>query len=100
MLALVHSPALGFLAPSSSSPASTRSAHQTCPRPIPTATTTVSMAAAAAPVLEGYSGRKPKAPLPPIILSNVPGTWAYDTMSRRIRDDILARIYAGGWVGR
>lgn len=58
------------------------------------------MAAAAAPVLEGYSGRKPKAPLPPIILSNVPGTWAYDTMSRRIRDDILARIYAGGWVGR
>lgn len=56
-------------------------------------------AAPAAAVLEGYSGRKPKAALPPIILSNVPGTWAYDTMSRRIRDDILARIYAGGWGG-
>ncbi len=39
------------------------------------------------------STSKPKAALPPIILSNVPGTWAYDTMSRRIRDDILVRIY-------
>ncbi|CAM9356926.1 unnamed protein product, partial [Phaeothamnion confervicola] len=35
----------------------------------------------------------PAAPLPPILLSNVPGTWAYDTMSRRLRDDILKRIY-------
>lgn len=52
-------------------------------------------AAASSSILEAYKGRKPKAPLPPIILSNVPGTWAYDTMSRRIRDDILARIYAG-----
>ncbi len=55
------------------------------------------MAAAASPLLESYQGRKPRAPLPPIILSNVPGTWAYDTMSRRIRDDILARIYAGAF---
>lgn len=38
--------------------------------------------------------KKPRAPLPPVILSNVPGTWAHDTMSRRIRDDILVRIYA------
>lgn len=56
-------------------------------------------AAPASSILEAYSGRKPKAPLPPIILSNVPGTWAYDTMSRRIRDDILARIYAGARAG-
>jgi hypothetical protein len=35
----------------------------------------------------------PRAPLPPIILSNVPGTWAYDTMSRRVRENILMRIY-------
>ncbi|KAG5177479.1 hypothetical protein JKP88DRAFT_332619 [Tribonema minus] len=34
-----------------------------------------------------------RAPLPPIILSNVPGTWAYDTMSRRVRENILMRIY-------
>ena len=31
--------------------------------------------------------------IPPMILSNVPGTWAFDTMSRRIRDEILSRIY-------
>ncbi|KAA8499123.1 Protein-glutamate O-methyltransferase [Porphyridium purpureum] len=30
--------------------------------------------------------------LPPEICSDVPGTWAYDTMSRRIRTDILARV--------
>jgi len=27
--------------------------------------------------------------LPPPVVSNVPGTWAYDTMSRRIREEIL-----------
>lgn len=32
--------------------------------------------------------------LPPIIKSNVPGTWAFDTMSRRIHSDILPRIIA------
>lgn len=35
----------------------------------------------------------PKASLPPPITSDVPGTWAYDTMSRRVRKDILARIF-------
>ena len=30
--------------------------------------------------------------LPPVLRSNVPGTWAHDTMSRRIRNDIAARI--------
>jgi len=31
-------------------------------------------------------------PLPPPIISNVVGTWAYDTMNRRIYKDILPRI--------
>ncbi len=31
--------------------------------------------------------------LPPVIRSNVPNTWAYDTMSRRIVEEILPRIY-------
>eukprot|EP00899_Mesostigma_viride_P019662 jgi/Mesvir1/27698/Mv25041-RA.2 len=31
--------------------------------------------------------------LPPKLLSDKPGTWAHDTMSRRIREDILVRIY-------
>ncbi|CAM9402785.1 unnamed protein product [Scytosiphon promiscuus] len=35
----------------------------------------------------------PSAPLPEIIVSNVPGSWAYDTMSRRLRENILMRIY-------
>eukprot|EP00953_Heterococcus_sp_UTEX-ZZ885_P039285 20143-Heterococcus_DN1.PRE.2 len=35
----------------------------------------------------------PRAPLPPIIMPNVPGTWAYDTMSRRVREEIVARIF-------
>eukprot|EP01035_Chromulina_nebulosa_P028171 gene28171-37148_t len=30
--------------------------------------------------------------LPPAITSDVPGTWAYDTMKRRILEDILPRI--------
>mmetsp|Transcript_15835 Transcript_15835/g.44301 ORF Transcript_15835/g.44301 Transcript_15835/m.44301 type:complete len:461 (+) Transcript_15835:142-1524(+) len=34
----------------------------------------------------------PRAPVPAPILSNVPGTWAYDTMSRRVRDEILGRL--------
>lgn len=31
-------------------------------------------------------------PLPDIMRSNVPGTWAYDTMSRRVVSDIIPRI--------
>lgn len=30
---------------------------------------------------------------PPVITSNVPGTWAYDTVSRRLREDILGRVF-------
>lgn len=36
---------------------------------------------------------RPRAPLPPPLVSSVPGTWAYDTMSRRVRTDILARVF-------
>lgn len=35
----------------------------------------------------------PRAPLPPVLSSDHPGTWAYDTMSRRVRTDILARVF-------
>lgn len=33
-------------------------------------------------------------PLPPAICSDVPDTWAYDTMSRRVNEDILALTVA------
>ena len=36
-------------------------------------------------------GRLPQI-LPPFMRSNIPGTWAYDTMSRRVITDILDRI--------
>lgn len=36
---------------------------------------------------------QPRVPLPPPLTSDVPGTWAFDTMSRRVRTDILARIF-------
>lgn len=37
--------------------------------------------------------KQPIAPLPPPLCSDTPGTWAYDTMSRRVREDILARVF-------
>lgn len=37
------------------------------------------------------SNPKPKLPIPPPILSDTPGTWAYDTMSRRVDEEILQR---------
>lgn len=30
---------------------------------------------------------------PPVIVNNVPGTWAHDTVNRRLREDILARVF-------
>jgi Damage-control phosphatase ARMT1-like domain len=36
----------------------------------------------------------PNLPLPPPLCSNIPGTWAYDTMSRRVAQEILARTLA------
>ena len=36
---------------------------------------------------------KPKLPIPDPIYSDVPGTWAYDTMSRRVDEEILQRTY-------
>lgn len=35
----------------------------------------------------------PKLPLPERICSTTPGTWAYDTMSRRVNEEILQRTY-------
>lgn len=32
-------------------------------------------------------------PIPPILVSTVPGTWAFDTMSRRVDSEILQRTY-------
>lgn len=37
--------------------------------------------------------KQPIAPLPPELTSDEPGSWAYDTMSRRVRTDILARVF-------
>ena len=37
--------------------------------------------------------RLPRAPVPGPLLSNEPGTWAYDTMSRRVREEILGRLF-------
>lgn len=36
---------------------------------------------------------KPKLPIPDPIYSETPGTWAYDTMSRRVDEEILQRTY-------
>lgn len=36
---------------------------------------------------------KPSLPLPPMILSDTPGTWAYDTMSRRVNEEIMQRTW-------
>ena len=35
----------------------------------------------------------PNLPIPDPLLSLTPGTWAYDTMSRRVNEDILQRTY-------
>lgn len=39
------------------------------------------------------SKRAPSLSVPPPLCSDVPGTWAFDTMSDRIRTDILARVF-------
>lgn len=39
------------------------------------------------------TSHKPNLPLPEPILSLTPGTWAYDTMSRRIDEEILERTF-------
>jgi hypothetical protein len=36
---------------------------------------------------------RPRLPIPKPIYSNIPGTWAYDTMSRRVDEEILQRVY-------
>eukprot|EP00563_Minutocellus_polymorphus_P005558 CAMPEP_0181031892 /NCGR_PEP_ID=MMETSP1070-20121207/6464_1 /TAXON_ID=265543 /ORGANISM="Minutocellus polymorphus, Strain NH13" /LENGTH=448 /DNA_ID=CAMNT_0023109279 /DNA_START=73 /DNA_END=1419 /DNA_ORIENTATION=- len=41
----------------------------------------------------GAANPMPNLPLPPPIYSEEPGTWAYDTMSRRVDAEILQRTY-------
>lgn len=43
--------------------------------------------------LSNHNNPLPKLPIPDPIYSNIPGTWAYDTMSRRVNDEILQRTY-------
>lgn len=40
-----------------------------------------------------FQSPKPKLEIPDPLLSLTPGTWAYDTMSRRVHEDILGRTY-------
>ncbi|VEU44537.1 unnamed protein product [Pseudo-nitzschia multistriata] len=43
---------------------------------------------------------KPRLPIPAPLYSDVPGTWAYDTMSRRVDEEILQRTFddnKGAW---
>ena len=55
-------------------------------------TTTTSMSASFTTI--GSSNKpKPVLPIPDPIFSDVPGTWAYDTMSRRVDEEILQRTY-------
>jgi hypothetical protein len=48
---------------------------------------------AAGLAMSATSAPKPNLPLPPPIYSDEPGTWAYDTMSRRVDAEILQRTY-------
>ena len=41
-----------------------------------------------------YAPLTPDGILPPAILSNEPGTWAHDTVSRRLRENILSRVFS------
>lgn len=59
---------------------------------IPTRTSTAQMATSSI-AADSSSKPKPKLPIPDPICSNVPGTWAYDTMSRRVDEEILQRTY-------
>jgi len=59
---------------------------------IPTRTSTAHMATSSV-AADSSSKPKPKLPIPDPILSDVPGTWAYDTMSRRVDEEILQRTY-------
>lgn len=46
-----------------------------------------------AAISEVSSVRRPSLPIPPMWTSTTPGTWAYDTMSRRVDAEILQRTY-------
>jgi hypothetical protein len=58
-----------------------------------TATTTNRSTTTVARTIESSSSPKPRLPIPDPIYSNIPGTWAYDTMSRRVDEEILQRTW-------
>ena len=65
-------------------------------RPSPSFLTTTSMSSPsssspAPPTVSFTDNPKPLLPIPDPICSDVPGTWAYDTMSRRVDEEILQR---------
>merc|ERR1719343_1239651 len=51
------------------------------------------MSASSSNTADSTSKPKPKLPIPDPICSDVPGTWAYDTMSRRVDEEILQRTF-------
>ena len=51
----------------------------------------ISYAAAMAPT-KIRSATPKYAPMPAMLTSTVPGTWAHDTMSRRVVEDILDKV--------
>jgi Damage-control phosphatase ARMT1-like domain len=59
----------------------------------PTASTAASASSSSSEKRTGHHRPKPLLPLPDRIRSDVPGTWAYDTMSRRVDGEILERTW-------
>ena len=54
----------------------------------------ISCAAAMAPT-KIRSATPKYAPMPDMLTSTAPGTWAHDTMSRRVVEDILDKVVYG-----
>ena len=50
-------------------------------------------AASSTAAMAGPSSPRPNLPIPPPLLSLEPGTWAHDTMSRRLNEEIFQRTY-------
>jgi hypothetical protein len=58
-----------------------------------TTTTTTTMATTDNSETTTTDPKGPNLPIPDPIYSDIPGTWAYDTMSRRVNEEILQRTY-------
>ena len=63
---------------------------------IPLALQALCIGAAAAMAPTKIRSATPKfAPMPDMLTSTIPGTWAHDTMSRRVVEDILDKVVYG-----